>query len=309
MPGGMPGRGLNPAMIQQMARMRGMQGAPGGGGMLPQAAAPVIPAAPVPAPPAGNAALMGGIPAMARGGRVRRDDGDADDMPVTKKAKGGVLRRRPPKPPKMKKAVATAPPVPDELDDTAPATAPAAAPPAPPSPVPAMPLRRGGKFIQEAIKKPGALRKSLDVKKGEKIPEKKLASAAHAPGKLGKRARFAEFLDKVRPGKKAKGGACDDKDKMGKGGECKKMAAGGAAKDRRGFPNVIKPPAPKIAAAKGGKRAAEPGSPRTGGDPGKAGARKGIARKGARFIGTFAEGGKVRGCGAAEKGCKFSGIY
>lgn len=54
----------------------------------------------------------------------------------------------------------------------------------------------GGKvnFIQEAIKKPGALRKSLGAKKGEPIPEKKLEKAAKAPGKLGQRARFAEVL-------------------------------------------------------------------------------------------------------------------
>lgn len=50
------------------------------------------------------------------------------------------------------------------------------------------------KFIQEAIKHPGALRKSLHVKKGEKIPSKKLASAAKKPGVMGKRARLAETL-------------------------------------------------------------------------------------------------------------------
>ena len=50
------------------------------------------------------------------------------------------------------------------------------------------------KFIQKAIKKPGALRKELGVKKGEKIPEKKLESAAKKPGKEGKRARLAETL-------------------------------------------------------------------------------------------------------------------
>jgi len=53
------------------------------------------------------------------------------------------------------------------------------------------------KFIQEAIKKPGALRKSLGAKKGEPIPAKKLAKAAKAPGKLGQRARFAETLKKI----------------------------------------------------------------------------------------------------------------
>lgn len=49
-------------------------------------------------------------------------------------------------------------------------------------------------WIQKAIKKPGALRKSLGVKKGEKIPEKKLAAAAKKPGKMGQRARLAETL-------------------------------------------------------------------------------------------------------------------
>ena len=34
------------------------------------------------------------------------------------------------------------------------------------------------KWIQKAIKKPGSLRKSLNVKAGVKIPAKKLASAA-----------------------------------------------------------------------------------------------------------------------------------
>jgi len=55
---------------------------------------------------------------------------------------------------------------------------------------------KGGKanFIQKAIKKPGALRAQLGVPKGEKIPAKKLAKAAKAPGKLGQRARFAEVL-------------------------------------------------------------------------------------------------------------------
>lgn len=52
-------------------------------------------------------------------------------------------------------------------------------------------------FIQKAIKKPGALRKELGVKKGEKIPGKKLAAAAKKGGKLGQRARLAETLRKI----------------------------------------------------------------------------------------------------------------
>jgi len=56
----------------------------------------------------------------------------------------------------------------------------------------------GKKFIQKAIKKPGALREQLGAKPGQKIPAKKLAAAAKAPGKLGQRARFAQTLAKMR---------------------------------------------------------------------------------------------------------------
>ena len=49
-------------------------------------------------------------------------------------------------------------------------------------------------WIAGAIKKPGALRKELGVKKGAKIPAKKLAAAAKKPGKEGQRARLAETL-------------------------------------------------------------------------------------------------------------------
>ena len=54
------------------------------------------------------------------------------------------------------------------------------------------------KFIQKAIKKPGALRKSLGVKKGEKIPASKLKAAAKKIGKMGQRARLAITLGKLR---------------------------------------------------------------------------------------------------------------
>jgi len=53
------------------------------------------------------------------------------------------------------------------------------------------------KWIQSAIKKPGALRKALGVKSGETIPAKKLAAAAKKPGKLGQRARLAKTLKKL----------------------------------------------------------------------------------------------------------------
>lgn len=55
------------------------------------------------------------------------------------------------------------------------------------------------KFIQEAIKKPGALRKQMGAKEGKTIPAKKLAVAAKNPGKLGQRARLAQTLRKLQP--------------------------------------------------------------------------------------------------------------
>lgn len=54
------------------------------------------------------------------------------------------------------------------------------------------------KWIQSAVKKPGALRAELGVPAGKPIPAKTLAKAAKAPGKLGQRARLAETLGKMR---------------------------------------------------------------------------------------------------------------
>ena len=48
-----------------------------------------------------------------------------------------------------------------------------------------------------AIKKPGALRASLGIKKGKKIPAKTLNAAAKKPGKMGQRARLAKTLGKM----------------------------------------------------------------------------------------------------------------
>ena len=55
------------------------------------------------------------------------------------------------------------------------------------------------KFIQAAIKHPGALRKALHVKEGEKIPASKLEKAEHSKNPLmRKRANLAETLKKLR---------------------------------------------------------------------------------------------------------------
>lgn len=55
-----------------------------------------------------------------------------------------------------------------------------------------------GKWIQGAIKHPGALRESLHVKEGKNIPAAKLEKAAHSDNpKLAKRARLAETLKRM----------------------------------------------------------------------------------------------------------------
>jgi len=54
------------------------------------------------------------------------------------------------------------------------------------------------KWIQDAIKKPGALRKQLGVKEDKPIPAGKLEAAAKKPGKLGQRARLAQTLKKMK---------------------------------------------------------------------------------------------------------------
>ena len=55
------------------------------------------------------------------------------------------------------------------------------------------------KWIQKATSKnKGALRKKLGAKKGKPIPAKKLNAAAKKGGKVGKEARLAKTLKKLR---------------------------------------------------------------------------------------------------------------
>ena len=68
------------------------------------------------------------------------------------------------------------------------------------------------KWIKDAIKKPGALRKALGVKKGKDIPKGKLEKAAKKPGKMGRRARLAETLESFP--KKARGGKVHNSEPM-----------------------------------------------------------------------------------------------
>jgi hypothetical protein len=54
------------------------------------------------------------------------------------------------------------------------------------------------KWIQDAIKHKGALRASLHVKEGERIPASKLKKAEHSKNpKTRKRAQLAETLKKM----------------------------------------------------------------------------------------------------------------
>lgn len=57
----------------------------------------------------------------------------------------------------------------------------------------------GGKFIAKAIKRPGQLHRDLGVPQGQKIPAKKLKSAAKGNygEKVEQRAHFAETLKKM----------------------------------------------------------------------------------------------------------------
>lgn len=54
------------------------------------------------------------------------------------------------------------------------------------------------KWIQKAIKHPGALHESLDVPEGKKIPMSKIKKAEHSKNAtLRKRANLAETLKKM----------------------------------------------------------------------------------------------------------------
>jgi hypothetical protein len=58
------------------------------------------------------------------------------------------------------------------------------------------------KWIQDAIKKEGSLRKTLKAKEGKNISASKLEKAAEKGGKTGKRARLALTLRKLNKKKK-----------------------------------------------------------------------------------------------------------
>ena len=65
--------------------------------------------------------------------------------------------------------------------------------------------KKSNKWIQGAIKKPGALHRALGVPVGTKIPASKIKAAIKKGGKIGKEAQLANTLKGLRkPKKKAK---------------------------------------------------------------------------------------------------------
>jgi hypothetical protein len=57
--------------------------------------------------------------------------------------------------------------------------------------------KRKRNWIKKAIKRPGALRRSLGARKGKRIPAGRLRSAAKRGGTMGRRARLAVTLRKL----------------------------------------------------------------------------------------------------------------
>jgi hypothetical protein len=57
---------------------------------------------------------------------------------------------------------------------------------------------RKANWIAGAIKHPGGLHESLGIPQGQKIPKGKIAAAAGRGGKVGRQARLAETLAKMR---------------------------------------------------------------------------------------------------------------
>jgi len=56
-------------------------------------------------------------------------------------------------------------------------------------------------WIAGAVRNKGGLHRSLGVPQGEKIPASKIQAAAQRGGKVGKQARLAQTLGKLRRGK------------------------------------------------------------------------------------------------------------
>jgi hypothetical protein len=59
-------------------------------------------------------------------------------------------------------------------------------------------VAKSGNWIAGAVKNKGSLHRALGVKQGEKIPKAKVAAAAKKGGKVGRQAKLAITLGKLR---------------------------------------------------------------------------------------------------------------
>lgn len=59
-------------------------------------------------------------------------------------------------------------------------------------------MAKKGNWIADATKNKGGLHRSLGVPEGEKIPPGKIAAAAKRGGRVGKQAKLAQTLSKMR---------------------------------------------------------------------------------------------------------------
>ena len=57
------------------------------------------------------------------------------------------------------------------------------------------------RWIQKATKNKGGLHRSLGVPAGQKIPKAKIAAAAKKGGRVGRQAKLAQTLSKMRKGR------------------------------------------------------------------------------------------------------------
>lgn len=104
-------------------------------------------------------------------------------------------------------------------------------------------MKKGGKWIAGAVKKPGALHRELGVPEGKKIPMAKIDKAANSSNPtLAKRANFAKTVAKF-----AEGGAVPR-------GKVAKMAVGGMA------PQGMMPPAMTANPPMGSRMPVRPGA-------------------------------------------------
>lgn len=116
------------------------------------------------------------------------------------------------------------------------------------------------KWIQKAIKKPGSLHKQLGVPQDEKIPAGKLAAAAKKGGKLGKRARLAQTLEKMHESDEVMEGWASELDALlNEDAKAPAMPQAAAASTVAGSPDMdmIKQLLARAGVAAGGESAAK----------------------------------------------------